>query len=263
MNEYYGSNLASSDFFAHYGVKGMKWGVRKAIERGNSAALNRHFNRASRKLKKLTARTDIELIQKIKRNAARNAPVSAITGGLASGLGTFAINSHVPMPERAKYAAAIGGGMALANGLASGIENLEYRRMLSKKGYNKNVAKRKEFEKEMRKSFKGTKYGRQIDRVKSNINRDLNTMKYALSDPNERRNNSQHSNKQTIKNLSGKDRRDMDKALQNWANAFERHYQTGLSRGMTHEQAERYSNDYIAKNGFAPVRSSRRKRRSR
>ena len=29
MNEYYGSNLASSDFFVHYGVKGMKWGVRK------------------------------------------------------------------------------------------------------------------------------------------------------------------------------------------------------------------------------------------
>lgn len=29
MSEYYGTPAASSDFLAHYGVKGMKWGVRK------------------------------------------------------------------------------------------------------------------------------------------------------------------------------------------------------------------------------------------
>ena len=29
MSEYYGSPRATSDFFMHYGVKGMKWGVRK------------------------------------------------------------------------------------------------------------------------------------------------------------------------------------------------------------------------------------------
>lgn len=54
--------------------------------------------------------------------------------------------------------------------------------------------------------------------------------------------------------------RKIEKGLKNWANAFEKHYQTGLSRGMSHEQAERYSNDYIAKHGFKPVNSKKRRR---
>lgn len=34
MNEYYGASTTSTeDFLAHYGVKGMKWGVRKMIDR--------------------------------------------------------------------------------------------------------------------------------------------------------------------------------------------------------------------------------------
>lgn len=39
MSEYYGTPAASSDFLAHYGVKGMRWGVRKAIEKGNMTKL--------------------------------------------------------------------------------------------------------------------------------------------------------------------------------------------------------------------------------
>ena len=32
MSEYYGVSTPTEDFISHYGVKGMKWGVRKAIK---------------------------------------------------------------------------------------------------------------------------------------------------------------------------------------------------------------------------------------
>lgn len=53
MPKYYGV-ARSSEYLAHYGVKGMKWGVRKAIERGSERALDRQWRKANRKLKKLT-----------------------------------------------------------------------------------------------------------------------------------------------------------------------------------------------------------------
>ena len=52
MSEYY-AVVRSTDHLAHYGVKGMKWGVRKAIARGNQKALDRHFRKAAKKLAKL------------------------------------------------------------------------------------------------------------------------------------------------------------------------------------------------------------------
>lgn len=261
MSEYY-AVVRSADHLAHYGVKGMKWGVRKAIMSGNRNALSRQYNKAARKLEKLTARTDKELITKEKRQAARQAPASALLGGLGSALATFGVNSHLPMNKRAAFAGAVGGGMALANGLASGIQNLTYRRMLSNKGHAKNTAKRKEFENAMRESFKGTEYQNEIGKTKASINKKLGVAKQLLSDPGERK-QIQNSSKLTgMSKLSKKQQRDVNQALKNWADAFEKHYQTGLSKGMSHEQAERYSNNYIAKHGFKPVSSSYKKRKS-
>lgn len=258
--EYYGV-APSSDFFAHYGVKGMKWGVRKAIIYGNSAALSRHYNKAAKKLEKLTAKTDKEFVAKSKRQAAKYAPASAVLGGLGSALGTFAINSHLPMKQRAAYAGIVGGGSALASGVASGIENLKYRRMLSNTGYAKNKAKRKEFEKAMRESFKGTEYENKIGETKNAINEKLNVAKQMMSNPN-KRSQTQNNTLSGMSRLTKKQQRDVNQAFKNWADAFEKHYQTGLSKGMSHEQAERYSNNYIAKHGFKPVSSSYKKRKS-
>lgn len=58
MSEYYAVQR-STDHLAHYGVKGMKWGVRKAIKKGNERALGRHYKKAAKKLAKLSAQADV------------------------------------------------------------------------------------------------------------------------------------------------------------------------------------------------------------
>lgn len=80
MSEYY-AVVRSTDHLAHYGVVGMKWGVRRALASGNERALNRHFNRAARKLKKL---------QKIGLNPAKSAARAAAYGAAAAATGTVA-----------------------------------------------------------------------------------------------------------------------------------------------------------------------------
>lgn len=76
---YYGIS-SSSDFFAHYGIKGMKWGVRKAIYNNNTRALERHYRKAARKLGKL------ERIGNNPRRYAAKAAAYGAAAGLAGGL---------------------------------------------------------------------------------------------------------------------------------------------------------------------------------
>ena len=80
-NEYY-AVIRSTDHLEHYGVKGMKWGVRKAIATGNSKALDRHFRKAAKKLAKLT---DLGL------NSKKYAAKAAAYGAAAAGTGTIAV----------------------------------------------------------------------------------------------------------------------------------------------------------------------------
>lgn len=84
MNKYYGApSTPMDDYLAHYGVKGMKWGVRKAITTGNEKALNRHFRKAAKKLAKL---------QDIGLNPKKYAAKSAAYGAAAAGTATVAIS---------------------------------------------------------------------------------------------------------------------------------------------------------------------------
>lgn len=99
MNEYYGVS-PSSDFFAHYGVRGMKWGVRKAIYTRNQKALDRHFRKAARKLRKL---------QDIGLNSKKYAVKAAAYGAAAAGTGTIAVGGT----ELASKAAKAGAGWLL------------------------------------------------------------------------------------------------------------------------------------------------------
>lgn len=72
----------STDHLAHYGIKGMKWGVRKALAYGNKKALDRHFRKAAKKLAKL---------QDIGLNSKKYAAKSAAYGAAAVGTGTLAV----------------------------------------------------------------------------------------------------------------------------------------------------------------------------
>lgn len=76
----------SSDYLAHYGVKGMKWGVRRARERGNERALARHYRKATKKLNRLNAKTDLDYQ---KEKAKRHAIKAGISAGI--GLGSLAV----------------------------------------------------------------------------------------------------------------------------------------------------------------------------
>lgn len=90
-SEYYGvASTPMDDFLAHYGVKGMKWGVRKAIQSGNSKALDRQFNKAAKRLAKLNERTDVEVqtnkankLNKLSKITRRIGHVGAAVGGLS------------------------------------------------------------------------------------------------------------------------------------------------------------------------------------
>lgn len=82
-HEYYGTaTTPMDDYLAHYGIKGMKWGVRKAIAKGNAKKLSRHYNKASKKLAKLERHASNG--KKYAKRAAALGAGAAVAGGLAA-----------------------------------------------------------------------------------------------------------------------------------------------------------------------------------
>ena len=55
-NDYMYAIERNENYLAHYGIRGMKWGVRKAIASGNSARLSKQYAKAQKKLAKLDKR---------------------------------------------------------------------------------------------------------------------------------------------------------------------------------------------------------------
>ena len=71
MKNYYAVERTGNSL-SHYGVKGMKWGVQKAVQRGNSKALDRQYKKASKRMAKLDNRANAQHQQNIiARNTGR------------------------------------------------------------------------------------------------------------------------------------------------------------------------------------------------
>lgn len=92
-NEYYGvPTTPTEDFIAHYGIRGMKWGVRRAKMTGNMKKLTRAHERAAKKLAKLdkqAAKSSAYAKRAVGLGvgaAAMGGLAAAGTGGVASGM---------------------------------------------------------------------------------------------------------------------------------------------------------------------------------
>lgn len=90
-NEFMYAVERSDEYLAHYGIRGMKWGVRRAIKSGNSARLGRQYAKAQKKLAKLEKQAG--KTKKYARRAALMGAGAAAAGGLAAagtgGVGNF------------------------------------------------------------------------------------------------------------------------------------------------------------------------------
>ena len=107
-NDYMYAVDRSDEYLAHYGIKGMKWGVRKAIESGNSRKLDRQYRKAQKKLTKLKARAANG--SKYAKRAAALGAGAALAGGAAA-LGTEGL------------ARGITGSVALGKKVRSGLHS--------------------------------------------------------------------------------------------------------------------------------------------
>lgn len=85
MSEYYGVQRVGDDHLQHYGVLGMRWGVRRAVKTGNERKLSRKYLKAAKKLNKY---------ENIADHSTRYGLKAAKYGAAAAGVGALAISGR-------------------------------------------------------------------------------------------------------------------------------------------------------------------------
>lgn len=160
MAEYYAIERSPTYLF-HYGVKGMKWGVRRALKKGNQKKLGKHYVKASKKLAKLQNNANPDY----QRDRIRNASFKQKSAFGASMAKVGAINalglaaSHV----------SIGPAITASNIAVRQIGKARAKKLASQKGHAKAVRKEERFRNEMTKAFSGTPYGEHVGELSNSI----------------------------------------------------------------------------------------------
>ena len=119
-NDYMYAIDRSDEYLEHYGIKGMRWGVRKAIERGGTGLGNRRlarqYRKAQKKLAKLEKRANSGA--KYARRAAALGAGAALAGGLAAqGTRGVSVGMHKIAGRAGQASQAIGKGLVKGAGV--------------------------------------------------------------------------------------------------------------------------------------------------
>ena len=168
MAQYYGIQR-SDEYLAHYGIKGMKWGVRKAIEKGDKIALQKHYKKATAKLKELKEHTNAK---EQKENAKAMATLGAglIGAGALGGLASYgsikgqvaAQRAILPNSKRATVMIPTGliGASILGAGAGAGLlgGSIPYAYRATKRGNKKAIEKYNKFKKAVDETFSNKNY---------------------------------------------------------------------------------------------------------
>lgn len=196
MDHYYGVVRSDSNTLSHYGIRGMKWGVRKAKMSGNMKKLSRAHKKAVKKLEKLNKQADIATQKDMHMKYAKRGAIGFGVSGLGMlGIGGSHIAKNIVKKDemqrailspdwygtpvtrieqlskhnaefrkkytdinKAKKASAIVDLAGLGYAGYNGIKGLSAYYRTTKKGHAKAVAKRDAWKNQMDEVFSGTKY---------------------------------------------------------------------------------------------------------
>lgn len=99
--------MHNDDFLMHYGIKGMRWGVRRAIKSKNDKRIARQYAKAQKKLEKLSKRANVEEQRKIAEKYDKASKGARIAGRIslgiaAAGTGLTSGINHIYKPAALK-----------------------------------------------------------------------------------------------------------------------------------------------------------------
>lgn len=176
MSEYYAVQR-SGEYLEHYGVKGMKWGVRKAVEKGNSRKLTRQYIKASKKLAKLQNKANVGYQKKRIKDASNHQKAAVALGalnlGITGGMTAASVSRAIKQARKTGHGhidayLPVGAGIA-ADIIARQISKRKAKKLTTSAGHKAAVKKANDFKREMSNAFKGTKYSKNIQGMATDI----------------------------------------------------------------------------------------------